>query len=284
MDFALKSKVVLITGGGRGIGRAAALRCLENGAAVVICSRTADEISETVELGKKFENGGEIWGECCDVSEEAQVKALVEKVAAKHGAINGLVCCSAITGGVGKGHEISAKQWEHAFKVNVFGTLYCIQAAVPVMKRNGGGKIVLFGGAGQGPLARRAPYAATKGAITRMAETFAEELKDENIFVNAVLPGPVNTKFLQEVLSAGAEKAGSEEYERAIKQQSEGGTSPELAADLVAFLLSDQSLGLYGKTLSARWDKYKEFSDLPELSKSDRFTMRRVTNESGGTR
>ena len=152
------------------------------------------------------------------------------------------------------------------------------------MQKQGGGNIVLFGGAGQGPLPRRAAYAATKGAVMRMTETFAEELKSESIFINSVLPGPVNTTFMDEVLQAGPERATQAEYDQALKQKQGGGTPPELASKLILYLISGRSADLSGKTISARWDKYEDFSDIAAINKSDLFTMRRVIKEDGGTR
>lgn len=278
----LQSNTVLITGGARGIGRAIALHCAQAGASVVVASRSEQEIAETVTLGNG--SAGVVAGRCCDVSQRGQVNDLLQFVRERYGRLDALVCCAAITGGVGKFWEIPVESWEEAFRVNVFGVLHAVQAAVPLLIENGGGKIVILGGAGQGPLPRRAPYAATKGALSRMCETFAAELFEENIYVNSVLPGPVNTRFLDDVIAAGPERAGVDEYERALRQQREGGTAPELAADLVLYLLSPASDGLYGKTLSARWDNYREFGDLSLLSQSDLYTMRRVISKSGGTR
>jgi len=152
------------------------------------------------------------------------------------------------------------------------------------MKMQGGGHIVLFGGAGQGPLPRRSAYAATKGAVARMTETFAEELKEDSIYVNSVLPGPVLTSFVDEVIQAGPEKATQREYDDALLLQSNGGTSPKLVTKLIDYLISGRSGNLTGKILSARWDKYEEFNDPRKLNACDVYTMRRVINKDGGTR
>ena len=117
-----------------------------------------------------------------------------------------------------------------------------------------------------------------------MTETFAEELKEDSIYVNSVLPGPVLTSFVDEVIQAGPGKATQKEYDDATILKLNGGTPPQLVSNLIEYLLSGRSGELTGKTLSARWDKYEEFHNLQALNESDIFTMRRVIKEGGGTR
>ena len=142
----------------------------------------------------------------CDVSSPADVQMFTTEALRKYGSIDALVTCAGISGGIGKFYDLPIDSWENAFKTNVMGTLYCVRAVVPTMKKQGGGKIILLGGAGQGALPGRSAYAATKGAISRMTETFAEVLYEDNIYLNAVLPGPVNTRFMDEVIEAGPER------------------------------------------------------------------------------
>ena len=117
----------------------------------------------------------------------------------------------------------------------------------------------------------------------RLTETVAAELKELDISVNAIAPGAVNTKILDDLISAGPERAGTATYEAALKQKAEGGVSPEKAAALAVWLASDASRGLTGKVLSAVWDEYEKFPErMHDISGTDVYTMRRVRPKDRG--
>src|SRR5206468_11879378 len=106
--------------------------------------------------------------------------------------------------------------WVHAIHINLLGTVYCCRAALPLMRRAGAGKIItLSGGGATAPLPRISAYAASKAAVVRFTETLAEELRGTGIDVNAVAPGALNTRLLDEVLAAGPGRVGQQFYERA---------------------------------------------------------------------
>src|SRR6185436_20968340 len=111
----------------------------------------------------------------------------------------------------------------------------------------------LSGGGATNPLPRISAYAASKAAVVRFAETLAEELRDAHVDVNAIAPGPLNTRLLDEVLTAGPEKVGAGFYERSLKQKEQGGAPLERGAELAVFLGSAASDGITGKLLSALW-------------------------------
>ena len=104
-------------------------------------------------------------------------------------------------------------------------------------------------------------------------------ISSENIFLNALAPGAVNTKLLDELLAAGPDKVGKAFFEKSVQQKENGGESPEKAAKLVMYLMSERSRGLYGKTLSAIWDDFENFENLEALSKSDIYCVRRVVEQ-----
>jgi 3-oxoacyl-[acyl-carrier protein] reductase len=116
-----------------------------------------------------------------------------------------------------------------------------------------------------------------------MTDTLAEELKDANVDVNAIAPGALNTRLLDEVIEAGPDKVGKAFYERSLKQQKEGGAPLEKGAKLAVFLASKQSDGITGRLISALWD---DWSNLPskreQLAKSDIYTLRRIVPEDRG--
>ena len=145
------------------------------------------------------------------------------------------------------------------------------------MKKNKSGVIINFSGGGEGAFSRFSAYAASKGGVVRFTETLAEEVKDFGVRVNAIAPGAVNTKLLEEVLEAGPEKVGQEFYERSKKQKEDGGVSPEKAAELCLFLASDKSRGLTGRILSAVWDDFENLPEhISEIMNSDIYTFRRI--------
>lgn len=152
------------------------------------------------------------------------------------------------------------------------------------MKRKGGGKIVnLSGGGATNPLPRLSAYAASKAAVVRLTETLAEELREFSIMVNAIAPGALNTRFLDEVLQAGPELVGSTFYEKALKQRNTGGAPIEKGVALCVYLASSASDGITGKLISALWDPWERLADLQtELRSSDIYTLRRIVPEDRG--
>ena len=145
------------------------------------------------------------------------------------------------------------------------------------MRRRGGGKIVnISGGGATSPRPDFSSYAAAKCALVRLTETLAEELKEDRIDVNAVAPGAMNTRMLDELLSAGPD-AAPREFADALKRKREGGTPPDKAAGLVAMLASSLSDGITGKLISAVWDDWEQLPQRrEELKKSELYTLRRV--------
>jgi 3-oxoacyl-[acyl-carrier protein] reductase len=149
---------------------------------------------------------------------------------------------------------------------------------IPRFKQQRYGKVIqLSGGGATNPLPKISAYAVSKAAIVRFAETLAEEVRGSGIDVNAIAPGALNTRMLEEVLIAGPEMVGKEFYERSLKQQESGGASIERAAELALFLASSLSDGITGKLISAAWDNWEEWpKHLSELNKSDVYTLRRI--------
>lgn len=270
----LKDKVALITGGSRGIGKAVAEAYLKEGAKVMLIARSREELKAAKEELKKF---GEVESCPADVSRAGDVKAAVEATLKVFGKIDVLVNGAGIYGPIGPSEEVDFEKWKETFAINVFGTFRMIQEALPHMKAEKRGKIINFFGGGDAALPRFSAYHASKGAIVRLTETIAAEVKEYGIEVNCIAPGAVNTKFLDEALEAGEEKVGKEKYEKLLKQKAEGGTPPEKAAALCVFLASEASNGFSGKFLSALWDEYSKWGpkEIAEIMKTDQYTMRR---------
>ena len=159
--------------------------------------------------------------------------------------------------------------WEQAIRVNLLGSVLFYRAPLPHFRGNGYGKIIqLSGGGATSPLPRLSAYAASKAAVVRFAETLAEEVRGSGIDVNAITPGALNTRLLDEVLEAGPEGVGASFYERALEQRSSGGTPLDLPARLAVFLASAESDGITGKLISAPWDPWDEVPCTRRISAS----------------
>jgi NAD(P)-dependent dehydrogenase (short-subunit alcohol dehydrogenase family) len=189
-----------------------------------------------------------------------------------------------VYGAIGELASVDAEEWKRTFDINLFGVFNVIQEVLPAFAASTASsgsarkKIINFSGGGDGPLPNFSAYSTSKVAIVRLTETLAKEFAERNIDVNAVAPGSVNTKILQDALAAGEASVGKEMYAKFLKQKEEGGVGPEKAAALCIFLASDDSNGLSGKLISAVWDKYDEWSkdDIARLMQSDTLTLRRV--------
>ena len=280
----LRDKVSIITGGGSGIGKAIATAFAKEGSHLVLASRTASELEATKrEIGNLSAARVEIFP--ADISQPKQVKGLVDFTLKKFATIDVLVNCAGIYGPIGLAIDIDSEKWLQAIHINLYGTFLCIKAALPTMIENGKGKIInLSGGGATSPFPRFSAYAASKAAVVGLTGTLAEEVKEYNIDINAIAPGAVNTRLLEQVLQAG-EAAGKDFLAKSIKQKKEGGTSPEMTAELAVFLASSQSDGLTGRLISAVWDNWREFPQhLSEIMSSDIYTLRRIVPEDRGYR
>jgi 3-oxoacyl-[acyl-carrier protein] reductase len=270
----LENKVALITGGSRGIGHAIAEAYLKEGAKVALAARNREGLKTAKETLKGL---GEV--EMCpaDVSRAGDVKTLVETALRAFGKVDVLVNGAGIYGPIGPSEEVDFEKWKETFAINVFGAFRMMQEVIPHMNAQKHGKIINFSGGGDGTLPRFSAYHASKGAIVRLTETIAAEVKDYGVEVNCLAPGAVNTKFLDEALAAGGERVGKERYAKLLKQKAEGGVPPEKAAGLCVFLASDASNGLTGRFLSAVWDEYQKWGpkEIAEIMKTDQYTLRR---------
>ena len=276
----LTNKRAIITGGGRGIGKAIAQAFLEAGAEVLLVARNQTDLEFTQ---KELSPLGWVEIISVDVSLETGSAAVVKKVSDLWGQLDILVNAAGVYGPIGPLAEANVAEWRQAIDINLIGTFLMMRAMVPLMKARGRGKIINFAGGGEGAYPNFSAYVASKGGIVRLTETVAAELKSFNIDVNAIAPGAVNTKLLDDLLKAGPEKVGEETYKRSLEQKKNGGVSPEKAAELVVFLASDASNGISGRIISAVRDDYKIFpAHLKEIMESDIYTWRRIKPKDRG--
>lgn len=254
----LSNKVILITGGARGIGFEIAKELTAQGAKVVICSRTRSDLQEALKkLNKKKKVA---FGTICDVSTLDDCRKLIKFSRSKLKKIDILVNNAGVYGPIGPFEKVSLKDWQKALQINLMGMVYCSYLVIPQMLKNGRGKIINLCGAGVGgskTMPNFAAYFTSKFAVAGFSEVLADELKEKNIQVNSISPGAVNTYLNEYLIKQGPQKSGYDMYEQALKQKKSGGTPPKLAAELVAYLASDKSNHISGRLLSAKWNPPK---------------------------
>jgi 3-oxoacyl-[acyl-carrier protein] reductase len=244
-----------------------------------MCARDALLLEETEkELSSMCERPQQLSSRTTDVSNVNEVEDLVDFALKRHRRIDILVNNAAVTGPKGYLEEVDWMQWTHAIEVNLYGPILMCRALLPHFKANRHGKIInLSGGGATAPMPRMSAYAAAKAAIVRLTETIAHETLGWGIDVNAVAPGALNTRMLDDVLAAGPAKVGTEHYNRALKQQQDGGASPERAAELCLFLASEESNGITGRLVSAVWDPWEKLPQyVSKLKCSEIYTLRRI--------
>ena len=280
----LKGLNALITGGSQGLGRVIAEHYLREGTNVVLCARGERELNVArSELAASFPNQ-KVLAKPCDVSDEAQVNNLVAFALRELGSLEVLVLNAGIYGPMGPTESVDLKEWRRAIDINLFGVLLPCRAIIPHFKKDGRGKIVvLSGGGATNPRPNISSYAASKAAVVRLMETLALELEPHRIDVNAIAPGALVTRFVDEVLAAGPDKVGAAFYAQNKKWKEDGATSPALGAGLAVYLASAESDGITGRLISAQWDPWARLAEhREELAKSDIYCLRRIVPEDRG--
>lgn len=279
----LKNLNALITGGSQGLGKVIAEHFLREGANVAICSRgEKDLLAARDALMKKFP-AQKVFAKTCDVSNELQVNELVAFALRELGSLDALVLNAGIYGPMGATESVDLAEWKRALEVNLYGVLLPSRAVIPHFKKNGRGKIiVLSGGGATNPLPNISAYAASKAAVIRMMETLAEELKSFHVDVNAIAPGALATRLVDEVLAAGAEKVGAAFFEKNKTWKEKGAVPLELGASVAVYLASAQSDGITGKLISAQWDPWEKLHEFKNDLSGDIYTLRRIVPRDRG--
>jgi NAD(P)-dependent dehydrogenase (short-subunit alcohol dehydrogenase family) len=209
---------------------------------------------------------------------------LVAFAQAELGSLQVLVNNAGIYGPMGPTESVPWTEWTRALEINLYGVLLPSRALIPHFKQGGRGKIIIISGGGATtPLPNISAYAASKAAVVRLMETLAEELKPFQIDVNAIAPGALATRLVDEVLAAGPEKVGRAFFEKNKKWKAEGATPLDLGASLAVYLASAESDGITGKLLSAQWDPWRTLHEhRAELAGSDIYCLRRIVPEDRG--
>lgn len=225
----LNGKVAIITGAGRGIGRAIAHRLSQEGAAVALAARTSAQIEQ---VAAEIEaNGGLALPVQCDVSNESDVDRLVEMVMDRFDRIDILVNNAGVNLPPIDLTETDPKDWRHIINVNLNGAFYCTRAVLPRMKARGSGVVLTISSVGgRRGAAGRGPYRASKAALINLTETIAAEGANYGVRAVCLCPGGVDTDMMRQIaLGRGRDLM-----------------KPEQIAEVVAYAVSDEAATLNG--------------------------------------
>lgn len=249
----LKDKIAVVTGGGRGIGRAIALAYAQEGAHIVLAARGVEGL-EAVKAEIEALGCSALVVQT-DVSQEESIRNLVEKTLERFNHVDILVNNSGIAGPSARLWEIEPADWQETLTINVTGIFLCCRAFLPSMiERRSGCIINISSMSGKRPLLGRSPYTASKMAVIGLTRTLAWDVGQYGIRVNAISPGPVEGERIKWVIRKQAEAQGisEEEAQRQFTSVSPLGSlvPPSHIADAAVFLASDRATSITGEDLN----------------------------------
>jgi NAD(P)-dependent dehydrogenase (short-subunit alcohol dehydrogenase family) len=249
----LPGKVAIVTGAASGIGKATVELFRTEGARVV---------------GADVTEGADVRA---DVGSEADVKALIDEVAGRHGGLDIIFANAGISGGFASISEQTAEDWAEILRVNLIGPFLAIKHAAPHLKARGGGSIICTASvAGLRSGAGGAAYSASKAGVINLVQTASQQLSGANIRVNAICPGLIETGMTKPIYDMARER-GQEHRLGELAPLRRGGDPAEIARAAL-FLASDESSYVNGESLVGRRRPLQQPSDPAPLRHSNAVT------------
>lgn len=271
MGNQITDQVALITGGGRGLGRAFALTLALAGARVAVTARTVSELDETVQLVEQ--SGGQALAIPADVTDQQAVAALVDTVMTQLGGIDLLINNAGIVSPLGPLWEIDPDEWWRSMEINLRSVLLCSAAVLPGMVARRRGRIInIASGAGLGPIPYGTSYVTAKTAMIRLSENLALETQAYGISIFAVDPGTVRTAMSEYLLESAPGQKWVPWFQNTF---AEGRNVPaELPSQLVLRLAAGDADTLSGRLISVRDDLDDMVRQVATIQRDELYTLR----------
>ncbi len=270
----LEGQVAVITGAGRGIGRAIALTYAREGAKLALAGRSESDLEESV--AAIAEMGGEAIAVRTDVTSQVATQRLARRAVERFGRIDVLVNNAGVSGPIGPLQDNNIEDWVDTINVNLTGTFLVCRSVIPVMLEQGGGRIINLSGAGvANAWSNMSAYCSSKAAVVRLTEVLAQELESQGIMVNALGPGSVHTGMWEKMTEQAAEAGADFIHQLGERVLSGGGASIDDCAELAVWLASGESGALTGRIISAAADDFRSMAPrIDEIMAGDAYTLR----------
>ncbi len=247
MPHTLAGKMALVTGGGRGIGRAVAEELARHGVSVVVTARSPHEVHAATESLRAL--GADALGVVADVALADDVRALVERAVDRYGTIDILVNNAGVLMPVGMAWEVDPDEWAYTVAVNLVGAFRLCHAVLPLMIEEGAGRIInVSTGAARSVMPGWSAYSASKAGLDHFTRVLAVEAQPHGVAVNAVYPGITDTRMQEDIRALGAEQFPS--VERFRERHAQGQIrDPREPAELIFWLCTSQAHDVTGQVL-----------------------------------